>query len=201
MKRIVKAYAPMLLGAVIVAFGYYNVHSQSAITEGGVLGMTLLVQHFFGISPAVTEVVLDVIFYALGLALLGRAFLARSLAATLCYAASYAVFERMGYMLPYMGHLPLLAALVGALFVGVGVGLVVRADAAACGDDALALVISHKTGLSVSKAYLITDLTVLSLSLLYIPLGNVACSLVTVTLSSFIIGKIHTFGRSAKNDG
>ena len=88
-----------------------------------------------------------------------------------------------------------LGIVVGALFVGVGVGLVVRAGGASGGDDALALVISKVTGWPVSRAYLFTDVVVLALSLSYIPVKNIACSLVTVTLSSFIIGKIHTFGR------
>ena len=35
-------YAQLLLGSAILAFGLFNVHSQSRITEGGVLGTTLL---------------------------------------------------------------------------------------------------------------------------------------------------------------
>ena len=66
---------------------------------------------------------------------------------------------------------------------------------AAGGDDALALVIAKLLHWPVSRAYLFTDLVVLLLSLTYIPLQNIACSLVTVTLSSFIIGKIHTLGK------
>ena len=57
-------YAMLVLGAAILAFGLYNVHSQSHITEGGVLGMTLLLEHWLGISPAISEVVLDGICYA-----------------------------------------------------------------------------------------------------------------------------------------
>ena len=59
----------------------------------------------------------------------------------------------------------------------------------------VALVIAKVTGWPVSRAYLFTDVVVLALSLSYIPVKNIACSLVTVTLSSFIIGKIHTAGR------
>lgn len=190
-----RRYACILLGTAIVAFGLYNVHGQSGITEGGVLGATLLIQHWTGISPSVSEIVLDVICYALGFAFLGRRFLVDSLIATCAYAGCYAMFERVGYVLPDMGHMPVLAAVVGAVFVGVGVGLIVRQDAAGCGDDALALVISNRTGWSVSRAYLITDMTVLTLSLSYIPGAKIACSLITVTLSSFIIGKIHTWNR------
>ena len=190
-----RRYACILLGTAIVAFGLYNVHGQSGITEGGVLGATLLIQHWTGISPSVSEIVLDVICYALGFAFLGRRFLVDSLIATCAYAGCYAMFERLGYVLPDMGHMPVLAAVVGAVFVGVGVGLIVRQEAAGCGDDALALVISNRTGWSVSRAYLITDMTVLTLSLSYIPVAKIACSLITVTLSSFIIGKIHTWNR------
>ena len=188
-------YAQLLLGSAILAFGLFNVHSQSRITEGGVLGTTLLLQHWFGISPSISEAVLDVCCYLLGLKYLGKSFLRYALTATGGFALSYALFERMGYMLPSMLDQPLLAAVVGGLFVGVGVGLVVRVGGAAGGDDALALVIAKLLHWTVSRAYLFTDLVVLLLSLTYIPLQNIACSLVTVTLSSFIIGKIHALGK------
>lgn len=191
-------YAQLLLGSAILAFGLFNVHSQSRITEGGVLGTTLLLQHWFGISPSISEAVLDVCCYLLGLKYLGKSFLRYALTATGGFALSYALFERMGYMLPSMLDQPLLAAVVGGLFVGVGVGLVVRVGGAAGGDDALALVIAKLLQWPVSRAYLFTDLVVLLLSLTYIPLQNIACSLVTVTLSSFIIGKIHTLGKKGE---
>ncbi len=186
----------LILGTAILAFGLFNVHAQSKITEGGVLGLTLLIRHWTGITPAISEIALDIICYGLGTKLLGRDFLKRALFATGCYAVFYAMFEKIGYILPDMSGMPILAAVVGGLFVGVGVGLVVRAGGAAGGDDALALVIAKLAKVSVSVAYLITDLTVLILSLSYIPFQNIACSLVTVTLSSFIIGKIHTWGRN-----
>lgn len=194
-KNDLRQYVMLVGGAAILAFGLFNVHNQSSITEGGVLGMTLLIQHWLGVTPAVSEIVLDVICYGLGLKFLGKQFLKRAIAATCVYAAFYAINERfIGYVLPDMSHLPLPAAVVGGLFVGVGVGLVVRAGGAAGGDDALALVISKVFRVGISRAYLLTDFTVLLLSLSYIPMKNVACSLVTVTLSSFIIGKIQTLG-------
>ena len=86
--------------------------------------------------------------------------------------------------------MPLAAAVAGGVFVGVGVGLVVRAGGAAGGDDALALVLSKKLGWKLPAAYLATDLTVLLLSLSYLPPVKIACSLVTVTISSFLIGRL-----------
>lgn len=190
-----KQIALLLLGTAILSFGLYNVHSQSRITEGGVLGMTLFLQHWFGISPSISEIVLDILCYLLGMRYLGKDFLPCALTATVSFSLWYSLFENIGYLLPNLSPQPLLAAVVGGMFVGVGVGLVVRAGGASSGDDALALVISKVMRIDISRAYLLTDLIVLALSLSYIPLQNIACSLITVTLSSFLIGKIHSFGK------
>ena len=63
-------------------------------------------------------------------------------------------------MLPDLTPWPL-AALLGGVFVGVGVGLIVQQGGSSGGDDALALVIHKLTGWRLSRAYLFTDLTVL----------------------------------------
>lgn len=193
-KKSIAEWLTLVLGTAILAFGLFNVHAQSRITEGGVLGTTLLIRHWLGVTPAISEVVLDAVCYGLGVKYLGKGFLKKAVVATGCYAVFYAVNERVGYVLPDLSGQPLVAALVGGLFVGVGVGLVVRAGGAAGGDDALALVIAKVFKVDVSRAYLITDTIVLVLSLSYIPFASIACSLVTVTLSSFIIGKIHGMG-------
>ena len=189
-KRPAVLFLHILLGTAILSFGLYNIHSQCSITEGGILGATLLLQHWFGISPAVTEFVLDIICYGLGLRFLGKAFLKYSLVATCCYSLLYAFYEQFPPVLPDLSAHPLAAAIVGAIFVGVGVGLAIRVGIAICGDDALALVLSKVSGQPITRAYLFTDLTVLLLSLSYIPWNQIIYSLITVSLSSYIIGKI-----------
>ena len=41
----------ILIGAAISTFGIHNIHQQTNITEGGVIGIMLLVKHWLGISP------------------------------------------------------------------------------------------------------------------------------------------------------
>lgn len=68
------------------------------------------------------------------------------------------------------------------------------------GDDALALVISKITGCRISKAYLLTDITVLVFSLSYIPAKRIVYSLVTVTVSSLLIDFIQNFSLRKNQD-
>ena len=89
---------------------------------------------------------------------------------------------------PELYQMPLLAAVLGALFIGIGVGICVRVGGAPGGDDALAMSISHATGVKIETVYLISDLLVLGLSISYIPWKRIGYSLLTVILSGRIIG-------------
>lgn len=183
-----------VLGGGVLAFGLYNVHSVSGVTEGGTLGLTLWLQNWLGISPARTSLVLNGCCYVLGIRTLGRQFLIFSVLSAGSFSATYAVLEQFPRLWPELARMPVLAAFLGALFVGVGVGLCVRAGGAPTGDDALAMSLSTRFRLPIERVYLVTDLTVLILSLSYLSLGRIACSLVTVMLSGKLIGIVQRYG-------
>ena len=90
-------------------------------------------------------------------------------------------------MLPDLSSKPLIAAIAGGMFVGIGVGLIIRQGGSSGGDDALALSISRILHWKLARSYLFTDVVVLMLSLTYIPLTRIFYSLITVTLSSYLI--------------
>lgn len=189
-----------LLGSFILAFGLYNVHFISGVTEGGVLGATLLLEHWTGISPAVTGGIMNVLCYVLGWKLLGKEFIAYSALATAGFSGTYKICEQFPQLWPGLAEMPLLAAVVGALFVGVGAGLCVRIGGAPSGDDALAMSVSHATGWRIQWVYLMSDLIVLVMSLSYIPVRRIGYSLFTVLLSGQLIGFIQNFNRPREAD-
>lgn len=188
-----------LAGSAILAFGLYNVHAFSGVTEGGVLGLTLLLHHWLGVSPSVSGFILNAACYLAGWRTLGRSFLFYSFVAGGGFSVFYAVFERFPPLWPALADMPLVSAVVGALFVGVGVGLSVRAGGAPGGDDALAMTLSVLLHQNLERIYLVSDLIVLALSVSYLPVSRLLCSLVTVTLSGRIIGWVQRFsGRKAR---
>lgn len=184
---ILKRILFIILGAAIVSFGIHNIHERTDITEGGVIGLMLLINQWLGISPAYVTPIIDLTCYAMAFKLLGTSFIKWSILSTVSVSAFYKVWEAFPYMLPDLSQNPLIAALLGGAFVGVGVGLIVRMGGSSGGDDALALSISRLTGWRLSRSYLLTDITVLLLSLSYIPFGRIIFSLITVTVSSFLI--------------
>lgn len=183
----IKKITWLLIGALILSFGIHNIHQRTTITEGGVIGLMLLIEHWFNISPAYITFILDMACYLLALKYLGGQFIKLSIISTCFVSIGYKLWEAFPFLLPDLSSYPLLSAIFGGLFVGVGVGLVVREGGSSGGDDALALTISHVTKWKLAHCYMFTDFVVLILSLSYIPLMRIVFSLITVTISSNVI--------------
>lgn len=198
----VKRCLVTLLGSCILAFGLCHIHALSGVTEGGQLGLTLLLNHWLHITPALSALVINMICYAAGWKVLGKSFLCCSLVAAAGFSGFYRIFEQLPPVFPELAQYPLAAALLGAVFVGVGCGLCVRVGGAPCGDDALAITLSHIFKAKIEYFYMISDITVLLLSLSYIPVQRIGFSLLTVLISSRLVGIVQRFDfpTEAKNE-
>ena len=108
------------------AFGMYNIHALSGVTEGGIFGLILLLNHWLGLSPAFSSLILNGGCYLLGWKTLGKEFIGYSVVATLGYSACYRICEQFPPLWPGIAELPLLASVAGALFIGIGAGLCVH---------------------------------------------------------------------------
>lgn len=189
-RKKVSSFLIILLGSAIQAFGLYHVHSCSGVTEGGVLGMTLLLHHWYEISPAASGAIMNLICYLIGWKVLGSGFIMYSMISAAGFSCVYRICEQFPLLWPELYYKPLLAAVLGALFIGIGVGICVRQGAAPGGDDALAMSISHIAGVRIETVYLISDLVVLGVALSYIPIQRIMYSLITVVLSGQIVGLV-----------
>lgn len=188
----------VLAGSLIQAVGICNIHAYSEVTEGGGLGLTLLIYHWTGISPAITSLLLNAGCYLLGWRMLGKTFLAYSAVSVCCYSLCYSLLERFAPLWPGLIASPLWCALLGAVFVGVGAGLSVLGGGAPAADDALAMSLNKRYGWNIQNIYLVSDLAVLLISLTYIPFRRIAYSLLTVILSGQIVGWIQRLEKKSE---
>ena len=191
---IIKRCLTVLVGSAILAFGLYHIHALSGVTEGGQLGLTLLLQHWLQISPALSGLIMNILCYLFGWKTLGRSFLFYSLLSAVGFSLTYWICEQFPPLWPTLSQYPLAAALLGAVFVGVGCGLCVRVGGAPSGDDALAISFSRIFHTKIEYIYMISDVTVLLLSLSYIPARRIGYSLLTVLLSGKLIGIVQRMG-------
>nr|WP_282957726.1 YitT family protein [Peptoniphilus catoniae] len=179
----------ILLGCSIMSFTVVNIHLQAGITEGGVLGLTVLLYKLLDFDPSIASGALDFICFLLAFSRFGKNFLKKTAVASLAFAVFYKIFMGIGAFLPSFYNMPIIASVLGGIGIGIGCGLVIEQGGAAGGDDALALVIADKLKVHISKAYLISDLVVLFMSLAYIPFNRIFFSIITTVVSSILVGQ------------
>ena len=123
MKQKLPRYVTAFLSSAFQAFGMYNIHAVADVTEGGVLGLTLLLEQWFAISPALSGLILNGICYFLGWRTFGKEFIYLSMVAAGGFSVGYGICECFPPLWPEIANMPLLAALLGALFIGIGCGI------------------------------------------------------------------------------
>ena len=196
-KETIKSIILIIIGATILSFGSYNFNYQNNVTEGGVLGLLLLIQHVFNISPSITSVVIDFSLFTIGSKFFGKKFLLYSILSTITFSSTYKIWEKIGFLVPSFANNMLIASMLAGIGVGIGVGLVVRGGGASGGDDVIALLGNKLFKLKVNHVYLATDAIVLLMSLVYLDIKQVFFSIIAVTISGKIISIIY---KDDKND-
>lgn len=186
-----KSILLIIIGATILSFGSYNFNYQNNVTEGGVLGLLLLLQHIFNISPSITSVVIDFSLFTIGSKFFGKKFLLYSILSTITFSSTYKIWEKIGFLVSSFTNNMLIASILAGIGVGVGVGLVVRGGGASGGDDVIALLGNKFLKLKVNHVYLATDAIVLLMSLVYLDIKQVFFSIIAVTISGKIISIIY----------
>ena len=108
------------LGAVIAAFAIEEFLVAKQILDGGIVGISIILNHIFGLKMSYFIVILNIPFLILGWKLLGKIFAFKATYAMVIFSIFLVVFEEM----PEVTEDPLLATVYGGLFLGLGVGLI-----------------------------------------------------------------------------
>lgn len=177
MNKTVKDLLYILTGALIFALGvnYFTIPNQ--LSEGGILGITIITYYLFQWSPGVVNFVINALLIVVGY----KFFEKRAFIYTIISIASSSGFlfltEDIGKKLT---DDMLLASLFAGLLVGVGLGLIFRAGGSSGGTTILAKLANQYFGWSIGKAMLLLDIIVVAGSIFIIGLEKTMYTLLVV---------------------
>ncbi|MEK3871442.1 MULTISPECIES: YitT family protein [unclassified Paenibacillus] len=197
-----KTLLPILLGTAVYAFGLLYFILPNQLMEGGVTGITLLLNYAFGISPSLSNLLLNIPLFLLGWKILGG----RSIVWTGIGIGSLSfflwLFERLidhGWILPFETKTDyILVSLYAGVTLGAGLGIVFRFGGTTGGSDIVARILGRKFGFSMGQVILTLDVIIIGLSLFYIRKENILYTLVAVFIASKVIDFIQEGAYSAK---
>ncbi|WP_017812895.1 YitT family protein [Paenibacillus shenyangensis] len=193
---------PILFGAGVYAFGLLYFIIPNKLMEGGVTGITILLNYAFGISPSLSTLIINIPLFLIGLKMLGRRQMIYTGVGIAALTFFLWLFERMidiGWIIPFQTqHDYILAVLYAGVTLGIGLGIVFRFGGTTGGSDIIATILNRAFGWSIGQIMLALDIIIIGGSLFFISKELVLYTLVTVFIATKIIDFIQEGAYSGK---
>ncbi|MFA9376724.1 MAG: YitT family protein [Lachnotalea sp.] len=132
-------YFLMTLGTCLMAISINSIYDPITMVTGGFTGIAIIVKAFFNMPLWLTNLILNVPVFIIGIKIKGFKFLARTLYSTGALSVWLLVLPRFDIMMDDY----ILAAIFGGVICGVGIGMVFLARATTGGTDMVAAFIQH----------------------------------------------------------
>ncbi|AOT71714.1 YitT family protein [Geosporobacter ferrireducens] len=158
-------YILITVGTLIMALGLIYFLEPYTIAPGGVTGLAIVVNKVLGIPIDVTNLVINIPLFILGLMTLGSRFGLKTAYGTFMLSLFIRMFIiSLGQNIIMVEDL-LLAALYGGVLMGVGIGLVFRAGGTTGGTDLAASILNkYFPNMSIPKMMMALDLVIVTLA-------------------------------------
>jgi uncharacterized membrane-anchored protein YitT (DUF2179 family) len=154
----------LLLGIVVMAVAFNVFLIPNRIAAGGISGLGIILLHLFNIPVGLTIFAANIPLLILSWRIIGPRFVINSLIGALALSLS---IELLAFLRPLTADL-LLASIYGGILVGIGVGIVFRAQGSSGGTALAARIINHYFGLTIGQSFLIVDFLIIALALIFL---------------------------------
>lgn len=196
-KQILKEYAWITIGTLILAMGMNQFLVPMKLSTGGIGSLGTMFLYLFEIPLSLTNLGLNAILFVLGYKFIGRAAVVK----TLYGIVLFSLFLAWTAGLPVYREEIILCAVFGGLLCGTGVGLVVRCEGSTGGSDFAALIL-HRIfpHISVATLLLVLDCGIVILSgIVFGSITIVLYSLISLFVAAKVADVILTMGDVAKS--
>ncbi|MDR0271578.1 YitT family protein [Paenibacillus sp.] len=197
-----KMILPIILGSAIYAFGLLYFIIPNQLMEGGVTGVTVLLNYAFSIPPALSTLLLNVPLFLLGWKVLGgkqMVYTGVGIASLTFFLWFFEKLIHTGWITPFQTERDyILATLYAGVTLGTGLGIVFRYGGTTGGSDIVARICNRKFRWSMGQIILAIDVIIIGASLFFIPREKILYTFVAVFIASKMIDLIQEGANAAK---
>lgn len=179
MKHLLRESFLMFLGVMCAAFGLEAFLLPNDVLDGGVTGISLLLTVITEGRLSLYIFLINVPFLVMGWIQIGRTFAIKS-------AFSITLLALTIYLVDYpiITSDPLLVAVFGGLFLGMGIGFSIRGGAIIDGTEVLAIYLGKKLGFTIGELILIFNVIIFSGAAYLLSIETAMYSIITYFAAS-----------------
>ncbi|HEY0612490.1 MAG TPA: YitT family protein [Chitinophaga sp.] len=164
----------IVMGVLLAAVGLKGFLLPNGFLDGGVTGISLLINRLTGISISLLLILINIPFILLAYKQLSLSFTIKALAAIVGLACAL-VFIKV----PVITSDKLLIAIFGGFFLGAGIGMSVRGGAVLDGTEVLALYINRKTVLTMGEVIMYFNILIFGVAAILINIETAMYAMLT----------------------
>nr|WP_256205586.1 YitT family protein [Calditerricola satsumensis] len=147
----------ILIGALLVAVGLELFLIPNRVIDGGIVGVSIILDALTPIPLGVYLVLLNLPFLVVGYKQIGKTFAL----STLFAVSALAVFVTLLRRLEPVTTDVILATVFGGIILGIGVGLIIRFGGSLDGTEIVAILVNRKFGFSVGEIIMFFNVFIL----------------------------------------
>ena len=184
----------LTIGAIIYSAGLNLFLIPNHIIDGGVTGISLLVQALTGVPFSVLIVVLNLPFFYLGYKRLGAGLAVSATYAIVILSLCSSYFEQLK---PATTD-PFLSTIFGGIIIGIGVGIVIKSGGPTDGTEIVAIWMDNRTSFSVGEIIMFFNFFILGAAGFVFSWNSAMYSLIAYFICSRMIDAVSTGLDSSK---
>lgn len=154
----------LTLGCAIMAIGTALFLLPNQLSTGGFTGIATIFYYLFDFPMGTVILLLNIPFFILAFFKIGKKLVIKSIIGTSLLSLFIDIFERF----PELTNDKLLACIYGGIFIGLGLALVLKANASTGGTDLITYIAkAYKPYVKTSNIIVIVDVIIIGLNVLF----------------------------------
>ena len=195
MKNKLLSYLVIIIGGSMTAAAFGLFVLQQGFVAGGVTGLSIILSPFLHLPVSWVVLCINIILFALGWVFAGREFIFKTMIMTFLFPVMLEVFSKITYFKALSSD-PFMSSIIAGCLLGIGSGLILRANGSSGGFDILGVVLNKKFGVPISAVMYVCDCSVILFQAVQKPLTSVIYGIIVILCCSVMINKIITHGEA-----
>ncbi len=174
----------VLLGSMLLSFGINFFLVPFEVLDGGIIGIGLIIKYLTGIQAGLVIICLSVPIFVLAW-LYNKNYFYNSLHGMLISSFVIDLLASSQFLPADMIFHPIVSSILGGIFIGVGIGIMLRYETSTGGTDLIAQFLSKFFNINVGMIIFVIDTVVISIGGWLISKDTFLLSILTVIFVGF----------------
>lgn len=196
-------YVMIVFGIMLYAFGFTAFIFPEKIVIGGMAGFSTIVYFVtekfvgYGVPVAVSSYTFNLILLAFACRTVGKLFVWRTIFGATVLSLGIGLLTPL-FPEPLISGQPFMCAIIGAICMGMGIGIVFVHNGSSAGTDIIAAMVAKKSNVTIGRMMLYVDVCIISSSLiLFGQVDKVVYGFVVLVIMSYVCDMVINTNRQA----